>query len=115
MRRVLSELMAKEIKDPRVQGVISITEVKVDEDLKHAKIYVSIYGLNKKEKEKALLGLESSSPFLRYKLSENIRLKNIPELIFLLDDSIERGFNLIEKLDQIKNRELLHNDTEDTI
>ncbi len=111
MKKVLSHFISREMKEPRIKCVISITDIKLVEDLKQAKIYVSIYGLNKKEKVKALEGLSSSCNFLKFKLSENIRLKYMPELLFVLDDSIERGFHLIEKLDKIKEKELVKNDT----
>ncbi|MDD5066903.1 MAG: 30S ribosome-binding factor RbfA [bacterium] len=108
MRRELSDLIMKEVKDPRIKGLVSITQVKVDQDLKNAKIYVSIYGVSKKEKEKVLAGLVSSSKFLHFKLSENIRLKIIPTLNFILDESIEKAFRIIEKLDKIKDQEKKH-------
>lgn len=105
IRRELSDLLQKEVKDPRVKGLVSITQVKITNDLKSAKVHVSIYGLSDAEKKKSLEGLRSSSAFLRFRLSENIRLKSIPALIFELDESIERAFHVIEKLDRIKKKE----------
>ncbi len=70
-------------------GLISVTKVKVTNDLKYAKIFVSI--LNSKNIKETLAGLKKSSGFIRSELARKVNLRNTPELIFELDDSLEYG------------------------
>ena len=85
--------LLREIKDPRVQqGMISITAVDTTGDLKYCKIYLSVLGL-KSEKE-MLKGLRSASGWLRRELGSRLRLRNVPELVFTLDKSIEHGAHI---------------------
>lgn len=92
IRIVLSELL-RSIKDPRVQqGMISITRTETTGDLKYCKVFVSVFGLeNEKEFKK---GLKSASGWLRRELGHRLSLRNTPELIFELDDSIEHGAHI---------------------
>lgn len=90
--RVLSELL-RDIKDPRVrQGMLSVTSCETTNDLKICNVYVSVLGL---ENEKEFLkGLKSASGYLRYELGSRLKLRNVPELFFHLDHSIERGAHI---------------------
>ena len=89
IQRVLSTLL-RDIKDPRVrQGMLSVTGVHTTNDLRYAKVFLSVYGL---ESEKELKkGLKSASGYLRRELSRILNMRYTPELIFELDQSIERG------------------------
>lgn len=101
IRFVLSRLLPQ-VKDPRVNqgGMLSITHVDTTGDLRYCKVYVSVLGeLNEKEFKK---GIKSASPWLRRELGQALNLRYTPELIFELDNSIERGAyisGLISKLD----------------
>jgi len=89
IQRVLSSLL-RDIKDPRVnQGMLSITSVDTTSDLRYARVFLSVYGL-KSEKE-LTKGLKSASGYLRGELGRSLKLRYTPELIFELDESIERG------------------------
>ena len=89
IQRVLSSLL-REIKDPRVnQGMISVTAVQTTNDLRYAKAFLSVYGLESEKEFKK--GLKSASGYLRRELSRILNLRYTPELIFELDKSIERG------------------------
>ena len=88
-KRELSHIIDQELKNPNVTGLISVTKVKVTTDLKYAKVYVSI--LNSKNIKETLAGLKKSSGFMRSLLAKRINLRNTPELIFELDDSLEYG------------------------
>ena len=89
IQRVLSTHL-RNIKDPRVrQGMISVTAVHTTSDLRHAKVYLSVFNL---ESEKEFLkGLKSASGFLRHELGQSLNLRYTPELQFELDKSIEHG------------------------
>ena len=88
-RKEISNIISYKLKNPNVTGLISVTKVKVTNDLKYAKVYVSI--LNSKNIKDTLAGLKKSSGFIRSELARKVNLRNTPELIFELDDSIEYG------------------------
>ena len=88
-KKELSQIIDRELKDPSITGMISVTKVKVTNDLKYAKIYISI--LNSKDEKATIDGLKKSSGFIRTELAKRVNLRNTPELIFEKDDSIEYG------------------------
>ncbi len=88
-RKELSQIIGYELKNPNETGLISVTKVKVTNDLKFAKVYVSI--LNAKNIKETIAGLKKSSGFIRSELARRVNLRNTPELIFELDDSLEYG------------------------
>ncbi len=98
-RKELSQIIGYELKNPNVTGMISVTKVKVTNDLKFAKVYVSI--LNSKNIKDTLAGLKKSSGYIRSELARRINLRNTPELIFELDDSIEYGAKIDSILKEI--------------
>ena len=98
-RKELSQIIGYELKNPNVTGLISVTKVKVTNDLKFAKVYVSI--LNSKNIKDTLVGLKKSSGYIRSELARRINLRNTPELIFELDDSIEYGAKIDSILKEI--------------
>ena len=98
-KKELSQIIGKELKNPNVTGLISVTKVKVTSDLKFAKVYVSI--LNSKNVKDTLAGLKKSSGYIRTELAKRVNLRNTPELIFELDDSIEYGAKIDSILKEI--------------
>ncbi len=89
MKKEISNIIYNKLKNPDVTGLISVTKVKVTTDLKFAKVYVSI--LNAKNTKATLRGLKQSSGFVRSEVAKSINLRNTPEIIFELDDSMEYG------------------------
>ena len=98
-RREISQIISFELKNPNVTGLISVTKVKVTNDLKFAKVFVSI--LNSKNMKDTLAGLKKSSGFIRSELARRVNLRNTPELIFELDDSLEYGAKIDSILKEI--------------
>ena len=98
-KKELSQIISYELKNPNVTGLISVTKVKVTNDLKYAKIYVSI--LNAKNNKDTLAGLKKSSGFIRSELAKRVNLRNTPELLFELDDSLEYGAKIDTILKEI--------------
>ena len=88
-KREISQIINYELKNPHVTGLISVTKVKVTTDLSYAKVSVSI--LNSKNIKETLAGLKKSSGFIRSELAKRINLRNTPEIIFELDESLEYG------------------------
>ena len=102
-RKEISNIISYKLKNPNVTGMISVTKVNVTNDLKFAKVYVSI--LNSKNIKNTLAGLKKSSGFIRSELAKKVNLRNTPELIFELDDSLEYGARIDKLLNDIKKDE----------
>lgn len=100
IREEISDLLRREIKDPRLDCFMSVTEVVTSPDLRHAKVYVSVMG-TEEEKRQAEKGLAAASGFLRRGLGERLSLRYIPELCFQRDESIERGSHLLELIKSV--------------
>ena len=98
-RKELSQLISFELKEPSVTGMVSVTKVKVTPDLKYAKVSVSI--LNSKNIKATLAGLKQSAGYIRTELAKRVNLRNTPELIFELDDSMEYGAKIDSILKEI--------------
>lgn len=89
IHQILSQLLVREIADPRLQG-ITITEVKLDPELMVAKVYVSAMG-DESRQEPVMAGLRRASGFLRREVGKRIRLRNTPELHFYWDHTLEHA------------------------
>lgn len=98
-RKELSQIIGFELKNSSITGMISVTKVKVTPDLKYAKVYVSIF--NSKNIKDTMEGLKKSSGFIRTELAKRINLRNTPELIFEIDDSMEYGAKIDSILKEI--------------
>ena len=100
IQRELASLL-RTVKDPRVHGLVTITNVDTTSDLRYAKVYVSV--LDKSDVKEVVKGLRSAGGYLRRELGRSLQLRYTPELTFVADDSIAEGahiLELIEKLDQ---------------
>ena len=104
LRAEISELLQRQVKDPRLGVFVTITEVLSSPDLRHAKVFVSILG-SEQEKKEALRALTAASGFLRKQLSERLVLRRIPELNFVEDVSIEQGAHILELIKQVATEE----------
>lgn len=94
IQKEVSEIIQFSLKDPKV-GFITITDVRVTNDLSIAKIYVSFLGQDAR-KEAGMKALERSKGFIRSELAKRMSIRKVPSLVFLADDSLEKG-NKIEK------------------
>ena len=100
IQREISDLLERQVNDPRLSRLISVTEVTLSPDFKHAKIFVSTLG-SKIDKEDMLASFNNASGFLRRELAVHLRLKHTPQLSFYYDDSIERGARLLKLIGDI--------------
>ena len=98
MKREIADILMRKIKDPRI-GFVTVTGVDVAQDLKNAKVFVSVYG---GDKEESLKGLRSATPFIRSELGKRIRMRCIPEIIFRFDGTVEQGAHIMELLRSIE-------------
>jgi len=103
IQREISVLLEREVNDPRLSKFVSVTEVTLSPDLKHAKVYVSTLG-SEMNKEDLLAGFGKASGFLRKELAAHLGLKQMPELSFHYDDSIERGARLLELMSELSTQ-----------
>jgi len=99
--RNLSELLQFEIKDPSLTGV-SLTLVEMTRDLSVAKVYFSMLNPDD-EPDSALQGLHRASGFLRSKLGSSLKIRHVPELRFLHDDSVAHGIEISRLIDNANN------------
>jgi len=102
IKQEISDLLEREIDDPRLNNLISVTEVSISPDFKYAKVFVSVLG-NEKDKTDMLTGFNAASGFLRRKLSSRLRLKRAPYISFHCDDSIERGARVSNLFEQVNS------------
>ncbi|MBD1935245.1 MULTISPECIES: 30S ribosome-binding factor RbfA [Cyanophyceae] len=103
IKREISQLLLQEIKDDRVgAGMVSVTDVDVSGDLQHAKIFVSIYGTDE-AKEETMAGLTAATGFVRRELGQRLGLRRTPEIMFLEDESLERGDRLLSLINQLSS------------
>ena len=104
IRREISDLLQRHLKDPRLSTLLAVTEVNTSPDLKYAKIFVScINGDEEKEKKKTLNILTAASGFLRRELTRNLKMRRVPELSFYWDDSIEHGDHILSLIDRVSS------------
>lgn len=104
LRQKLSEVIARDLKDPRLAQIISIVHVGVSRDLRHAKVYTSILG-SPEEGKAAVAILNSASGFLRRELTTRLSLRTVPFLSFIPDYSIEKGTHLLRKIADVRSRD----------
>jgi len=100
IRREISELLQHQVKDPRLDTFVAVTEVATSPDLKYAKVFISHIG-SEAEKQEILSVLEAASGFLRNELARRLKLRRIPELSFRWDDSIKQGNHILKLIDRV--------------
>ena len=98
IRQVIGEVVAGELKDPRV-GFVTVTDVRTSADLSHARVYVSVLG-DEPAREATLAGLRSAHGYMQRRVASELRLKRTPTLDFLYDDTTDRAMRLEALLDQ---------------
>ena len=105
-RRVSEEVahelsgIIRDLKDPRIAPLTSVVEAIVAPDLKTCKVYISVYGDEKAQKD-TMAGLRSAEGFIRRELAHTLNLRNTPELTFVFDGSIERGVAMSKRIDEV--------------
>ena len=104
IRHEISTMLAGELKDPRLAGLVTVTEVRVTPDLKQARIFVSVVG-TEAEQSSTLAGLAAAAGYVRHELTERLQLRRGLEVHFVLDRSEEYGQHIEELLRQAKKTE----------
>jgi len=98
LQRELAVMIGREMNDPRVAQV-NLTAVDVAPDLAHAKVFITHLG-GQEQASKAVTALNHAAGFLRHELGQRIKLRSIPQLHFIYDESVERGVRLSQLIDE---------------
>jgi ribosome-binding factor A len=93
----INAMLAGELKDPRLEGNVCVSEVRVQPDMKHARVFVSVRTENSKEQSDAIKALEHACGYIRHELIERLQLRRLPDLHFTLDLSQEH----VERIEQL--------------
>jgi ribosome-binding factor A len=101
IRAEISQILLAELKDPRI-GFVTITKVAVSDDLRNATVYYSVFG-GTEQKEASYQGLQSATGYIKRELGKRMRLKYMPVITFLFDDSLEYGEHIEELLRGVKD------------
>ncbi|MBA4494374.1 30S ribosome-binding factor RbfA [Paenactinomyces guangxiensis] len=103
VKKELSQILQQEIKDPRI-GFVTVTAVEMSGDLQIAKVYVSVMGTSEK-KQQTLAGLEKAKGYIRSEIGRRIHLRHVPELVFVIDESLEHSEHISKLLNDVNVRE----------
>ena len=106
LMKEIADIIQKDIKDHRISGVISITDIELAHDNSFAKVYFSVFTTNEETKQQTIDALEDNVSKIRYEVGKRIRLRLTPELRFIPDDSLERGTKVMDLIDKISKGEL---------
>ncbi len=115
IKREVSQMLVNGIKDDRIgTGMVSVTDVDVSGDLQHAKIFVSIYG-SAEAKTETMAGLKSATSFVRGELGRRVRLRRTPEIIFVEDQGLERGDNVLNLISRLSRERKPDDPADDSV
>ena len=101
LRQEISVLLSRQIKDPRLDGLITITHVKTTNDMRNARVFLSVMG-DSTAKKSALEGIESAATYLRRELRDRLAMKYVPFLSFAMDNTLDEADHLYQIMDQIQ-------------
>lgn len=103
IKKLVSNLIMNELKDPRISPLTSIIDVEVTRDLRYANIFVSVYGSDE-DKNNTLDALQHSAGFVRKEIGKNLKLRYTPEPLFKIDLSIEKGMYISDLLNKVNSK-----------
>lgn len=106
LMKEIADIIQKDIRDPRIGGVVSITDIELAHDNSFAKVYFSVFATSDEAKEQTIKALEENVSKIRYEVGKRIRLRLTPELRFIPDDSLERGTKVMDLIDKISKGEI---------
>jgi ribosome-binding factor A len=107
IRRIVSDLLLREIKDPRLSGMVSISAVEVTEDGSYATVYITVLGSKPSEetsgekKDEVLVAFKSAKGLIRREIGKQVKLRHVPDLLFKFDTSLEYGRHISKLIDNL--------------
>jgi len=111
LKEVISEVITKDVKNPHVSELVTVTEVSTSKDLKHAKVMISVIG-EENQKKKTIDALNTAAGFIAVQSSKKVVLRYFPSLTFKLDTSLDKHIRIGEILDQIHTQQKPSEDSE---
>ncbi len=105
LMKEIADIIQKELKDSRIHGVVSITDIEISHDNSYAKVYYSVYA-SEEEKNTTIKAITDNTAKIRYEVGKRVRLRLTPELRFIPDNSLERGANVTELINKISRGEI---------
>ncbi len=110
IRREIADILERKVRDPRVSGQVNVTDVEVTPDLSYARVFVSVLAEGE-ARERAMAALAQAAPFVRRELAPRLGLREVPEIRFVFDESIERGARVDELLRRLREGEPLDDES----
>ena len=105
IQSTVSDVIRNELSDPRVQGMVSVTRVDPAPDLRSAKVYLSILGVDSNQEALSFSGIQSASGYIRSCLSRRLTMKTCPLLDFYLDEGLKKSFATMQLINQISQEQ----------
>jgi ribosome-binding factor A len=105
LMKEIADIIQKELKDSRIHGIVSITDIEIAHDNSFAKVYYSVFAPDA-EKQNTIKAITDNTSKIRYERGKRVRLRLTPELRFIPDDSLERGANVSQIIDKISRGEI---------
>ncbi len=102
IRRLVSDILAREIADPRVDGLITVTRVQVSPDIREAKVFISILG-QKGSAATVLAGIVSATRHIQKEVGKGMATRIMPHLTFLLDESLKKQAVILQKINSLSH------------
>lgn len=106
LMKEIAEIIQREVRDPRITGVVSIVDVELSQDNSYAKVIYSVLAPDEAAKKKTIEALNANKPHIRYELGKCIRLRHTPDLKFIASDSLEKGAEISDLINKISRGEL---------
>jgi ribosome-binding factor A len=101
IQQTVSAVIQNELSDPRIAGMTSVTRVETAPDLRSAKVHLSIFGIPVPKAQLCLQAIQHAHGYIQSRLAEGLTMRTLPTLTFHLDESIKRGFTVLQLLDQV--------------
>jgi ribosome-binding factor A len=100
LKEVISEVIRRDVRNPHVTELVTVTRVNISKDLRHAKVFISVIG-SEQDKFETIKALNSAAGFIAVNSSHKVVMRFFPELVFKLDDSVDKHMRIEELLNQI--------------
>jgi len=110
LKEVISEVILKDVRNPKLAKFISVTQVDLSNDMQHAKVFISVLG-TEQEKTATIEALESAAGFIAISASKKVVMRYFPQLTFKLDDSVEKHLRIASLLDKIHHEQEIRKPT----
>lgn len=115
LAKQITKIISEDIKDPRLHNaIVGVTKLYTTPDLKYAKVYLSIYAENEEARQEAYYTICRSRSFIRNMLKDTVQIRLLPELNFLIDDSVDYSIKIDNILNQIKEQNKKKPNDDDT-